>query len=402
MNLRVQVWSDWTFVKEAADEFESRHPNSSVEIVGITGPEYFDQLTELLKSSDSPDVTALQVIPGVYTDLVNDGLLVDMSPVWDELDLKSNYRHSTSLRYTTPNGKQFAVSTSMNWMPVVYYNADLMQGIGASMPRSRAATLEEWEAIVSKAKASDVVPMATYGISDEYGAAFILGTMLRSSCGDNHYSSYLTSWQGDTPETVKWTDECAVRAIRSLAEWGDSGIFGDNPAAQSSENALRMFESGQSLLYESGGWMTKHFADGHLGFNYDWFLLPPLEGGEKSVMMLADHDGLGVSAASKHQPEAMELLSIISSKEFQSRPSYLKSAGIPPRSDVAVKDSEDQMRLEQLDAVSSLGDAPQLTVSVPYHSEIAQLTRRLLAHELSPDELAAELDQRVAESRRGR
>jgi ABC-type glycerol-3-phosphate transport system substrate-binding protein len=384
----------------AADEFEASHPGTSVVIEGISGAEYFDQLPQLLASSDAPDITALQVIPGVYTDLIDDDLLADVSSVWDDLNLENVYRPSTAARYTTSEGNQYAVSTALQWMPILYFNKQLLSSNGIELPTGHRITAEEWHDIAGRLAQTDYIQLATYGISDEYGAAFILGSMLYSSCGPEGYSNVLQNWQANVELKTTWTSTCALNALDELLAWGDSGVFGDAPAAQSSEGALRLFESGMAAFYESGGWATKYFADGHLGFDYDWCLLPSMSTGSPSAMMLGDQDGLGISANSAHQDLAREFLALVSSKEFQSQSQYLMSAGIPPRADVELRDSEDTMRIDQFDSISTLGDTTQLTVSVPYHSEIAQLTRELLAHEVTPQEVGQALDQEVQESRR--
>lgn len=399
--LRVRVWSDWAYVTKAAQQYESEHEGVSIIVDGISSPDYFQSLPTLLDSSDSPDVTALQVIPGTYTDLVRSGLLENLSDVWKEQDLARAYRPATVARYTT-DGSQYAISTALQWVPVVYTNLDAFAKAGVSMPTSHRPSVDWWNHAVGALKESGYVPVATYGISDEYGAAFILSSLLRSACGEDWYTNILVNWQSGTSQQSRWTDPCAVQAIEEIRGWADEGVFGQDPAGQSAETSLRMFLSGKAAMYVSGSWQTKSFEEDRPAFDLDWMLLPPVAGGIETNFMLADMDGLGVSSRSADPELAKDFLAYVSSREIQSQDWFLGSAGVSPRADVEFPASIDAMKADQFSNIQGVGSSGQLTVAVPYNPAIPKSLARMLAGELTPQAVAETLEGKVqAERARG-
>lgn len=397
--LKVRVWSDWTYVKSAADEFEQAHPGVKVQIDGFSSGDYFESLRTTLASTGAPDVTSLQVIPGTYSALVKDGLLADLSPIWDQQHLDRHYRKPTTVRYTAADGKHYAISTALQWTPIVYYNQEAFKKAGVQAPAGRTLTLSKWYDITSKLSKAGYVPLATYGISDEFGAAFLLGSMLRSSCGEAAYDNFLNNWAPAVPDTSHWTDPCATAAIDVVKSWASKGILGKAPASQSSAASLALFQSGRAAMYESGSWETKSLPTYKLGFGYDWFLLPSAENGIASNMMLADLDGLGVNAKSQHLQLARDFVGLVSSEKFQSTADYFNNAGVPPRGDVQPPTGFDKVKSEQLKAIETLGSSTQLTVAVPYNADIAPLLARMLAGELTTTQVGSALDALVTKAR---
>lgn len=398
--LRVRVWSDWSYVQAAADLFEEEHPGVTIVVDGIATGDYFQTLPQLLESTDTPDVTALQVIPGTYTDLVKAGLLADLSDVWQSQNLAEAYRPATAARYTTPEGRQYAISTALQWVPIVYTNQAAFADAGITVPSDRLVSATQWQAMAKRLQAAGYVPLATYGISDEYGAAFLLASLLRSSCGDVPYENFLQNWQSSVAQTARWTDACAVSAISTIDSWAQAGIFGEAPAGQSAENSLRLFQTGKAAMYLSGSWQTKSLATDDLSFDYDWMMLPPAsDEGLASNIMLADMDGLGVAAKSRNPQLAKDFVAFVSQDDTQSSPAFLASAGVSPRSDVGFPASIDPMKAEQFEASKTLGTSGQLTVSVPYNPEIPRLLAQMLAGELSELQVAESLDVLVQKAR---
>jgi ABC-type glycerol-3-phosphate transport system substrate-binding protein len=108
--------------------------------------------------------------------------------------------------------------------------------------------------------------------------------------------------------------------------------------------------------------------------------------------MLADHDGLGISARSTNVGLAREFLQVIAGRQFQSSAEYINDAGFPSRSDVEFPTGVDPLRLELHAAIEELGSSSQMTVAVPYHARIGPLLASMLAGELEPEQVAAELE----------
>ena len=154
-------------------------------------------------------------------------------------------------------------------------------------------------------------------------------------------------------------------------------------------------------MYESGSWSTQGLREAELPFDYDWFLVPPYPGGIDSTIMLADHDGLGVSNHSSNKGLARDLVELISSADFQSTAKSLNTAGFPPRSDIEWPPDIDPVAADQYEAIKSLGSSTQLTVAVPYNPQIGPLLARMLAGEIDPEDVAGRLDELVTDARSG-
>jgi ABC-type glycerol-3-phosphate transport system substrate-binding protein len=131
-------------------------------------------------------------------------------------------------------------------------------------------------------------------------------------------------------------------------------------------------------------------------------LLPPAsESGLISNIMLADMDGLGVAANSTESELAKEFVAMVSREDIQASDWYLQSAGVSPRADVPFPAAIDSMKSEQLKSADSLGTSGQLTVAVPYHADIPRLLSRMLAGELTEEEVAVRLEDLVQVERSG-
>lgn len=397
--LHVKVWADWEYAKVAATKFEADHPGVKVQVDGISDYDYFARLGTTLESSDAPDVTSLQVMPGKVRELVRQGALEDLSTVWDKQELAKHYSAATVERYTVPDGKRYAVSTAIYWAPVVYYNSEIFSKLNIQVPEGKQPKLDEFLQWADEAKKAGYVAIDTVGISDEFGAAFIVNHFLRQFCGAEVYSSLVNSWDSRNPDTAKWADSCGIQAIETLKDWASKGLLGKSPAAMSAESSLALFKSQQAAMYISGSWETRLFAGYDMQFPYDWFLMPTLESGGSNALLLVDIDGLGVNAHSPNKELARQFVEMVSSETFQKPVEYWNGGSVPPRIDLPVPTGYEPIRVDQYNYLKLVGVDQQLSATVPYGHEINSAMARVLADEITPMEAAKALDVAVQEWR---
>ena len=157
------VWSHWgqepakvNFMNAAAKEFQTE-TGIAVNIVWINKKELIEKLTFALDTPE-PDITYLDhgfTHPRIVRSLV------DLS----DLSMNGNFDPSWTLLSLPLDG------AAKNFLPIeglsnaIFYNKDLFQQAGISLPQGRALTSDEFLDIVKQLRAAGITPIGE-GISD--------------------------------------------------------------------------------------------------------------------------------------------------------------------------------------------------------------------------------------------
>lgn len=389
VEIKVAVWSNWDFVQRAGDLYTEEHPNVTVTVDAISGDDYFSALPRTLGTSGAPDITVLQVIgTGSYQDLVDQGALVDLSDVWDELDLGSVTDATIVDAYTQEDGSRYAVNVGPTFLPVTFYNKDLFAELGIDVTDGgQIASLDQLYEISAKLEGAGVTPMVYPWNGD---AHHLFQQELLSACGEDTYAELGTAWRKEGASGAQWDDECVVRAIESMKQMQEKGVFGSNPVIDR-DVAAAAFLSGNAGMMTTGMWAVAQFRD-QADFDFGWFMTPPAIDGDQSKWILWTADGLGVNAKSENVDVAKDFLATIMTKEFQS--SMLSDGRPPSRTDVVVPDDADQMLVDMQNSFDTYGTGLHIIqglTPIDYMTVISDGMQEVMIGATTPAELAGRL-----------
>jgi raffinose/stachyose/melibiose transport system substrate-binding protein len=394
-DLRVAVWSDWQFVEAAARDYMDTHPGVSIDVQAITGQDYFDNMPRTLGTADAADVTVLQVTQtGTYRPVVEEGLLMDVSDIWRSQDLDEAIPESVVEVYTEEDGSRYSVNVGLTYLPIIYYNKEIFDELGLQVEDgSRLESYDEFYAITEALAEAGVVPMSYAWARD---AHHIFQQNLHSSCGDEGYQELGSNWRPGSEPTLRWTDECAVRAIEQYAEMAERGVFGAQPV-MGFDVAGATFTSGGAGMWMTGMWAIGQLRD-EAEFEWGWFMAPPIPGGEETRWILWTADGLGVAANTQHPELAKDFLASLMTIEAQSQ---ILTFGRPPaRTDISVPPDADPAIVAMQESLDTLGTAVHFiqVLAPPDFQDIIQSgSEEVVLGTRSPEDLAQELED-LAES----
>lgn len=405
VTIKVVTDTGWSFILEAAKQFEKQHPNVKVVYAPVANSEsipYFSNLPRNLAAPTAPDIDTVRVEPGPYYGVLRQHLLASLDDVWKTDGLAKAYPASVDKLYTAPDGHHYAIGVDQ-WWPVVWYSKPAFQKAGITPPANGRITsqaqLLAWGAKLKKV--GYPVPLAS-GTTDEEGPAYIFGQLLQSACGDKALTNLDTNWHPNVPRTTKWTSPCVMKALQATEAYAKGGVLGPAPATESDEQATSYFTQGKAAMYISGSWQPSSFASLKLTMPYGWLLLPPVPGGSPTEVLSANYDALAVVRSSKHQTEAKEFLALVASKQFMYGPGYGKTFGLAPdRTDGVLKTSAFFPAVVSIQsAIPKLGGpVPLPYTQVPWGLTVTPAIASMWAGSKSPQQVAAAFEQAALAAR---
>jgi raffinose/stachyose/melibiose transport system substrate-binding protein len=403
--IRVVTDTGWSFVLEAAKQFEKQHPNVKVVYAPVANSQsipYFSNLPRNLAAPTAPDIDTVRVEPGPYYGVLRQNLLAPIDDVWKTDGLEKAYPPTVRALYTAPDGHHYALGVDQ-WWPVVWYSKTAFQKAGITPPANGRITsqaqLLQWGATLKKA--GYPVPLAS-GTTDEEGPAYIFGQLLQSACGDAALANLAANWRPNVARTTKWTSPCVLKALQATEAYAKGGVLGPAPATESDEQATSYFTQGKAAMYISGSWQPSSFASLHLTTPYGWLLLPPVPGGSPTEVLSANYDALAVVRSSKNQALAKQFLALVGSKEFLYGPGFGKTFGLAPdRTDGVLKPSIFFPAIVSIQkAIPQLGGPiPLPYTQVPWGLTVTPAIASMWAGSKSPEQVANAFEQAALAAR---
>lgn len=317
ITLTVQQFSDWEpTTKVLVEAFEKEHPNIKVEMQVVpTGAEAFTN-AQRISGSDAPDVAVVQANSPVFEATSTQGALLDLSDIWKSSDLE-NRVGSTTAAALKSDGSSYFVPIDSVYYDIVYYNADIFKKAGITPPKNHrvddSASLIE---IADKVRGAGYQPLATAGIDAAY-YGWMLDGLLQGNSTDAELENFNTSYNPKADVTAKYTDKAFVDSVGTIKKWADANVFQDGFLGQDPSIAQGLFLQGQAAMMIGGSFSVSSINDS--GFDYDWFLLPPVDGGKSSQIMAYYGNTVTVPTKAKHPDEAKMFIEFWLSDAMQSQ-----------------------------------------------------------------------------------
>ena len=243
-------------------EFTKQFPNVTFELKSDAFANATANLPRLLASDNPPDISrAAQLI-----DLVKDGLLLNFDPyataygwdAWPQGQFEAVRVNSDFKRGTGPIIAWPVLPSTVG----VFYNKDQAAQIGMTAPPK---TVEEFDALLAKAKAAGLQPIMEWNASTSGGGLAFPLQNLMAAYGDH---STINDWvflkEGATIETPEF-----LQATQKLDEWIKNGYFPSDVNAIEYSDAAGRFGKGEGVFTFNGDWQNAGYdtdQPGKVGF----------------------------------------------------------------------------------------------------------------------------------------
>ena len=247
-------------VDEVVQLFEEEYPEIDVQL-NVFDHEAYKTVIRNFLVSEAPDV-CLWFAGNRMKFFVDQGLLADVSDVWEQEGLKDSM--SSSLSAMTVNGKQYGVPYAYyQWG--VYYRKDLFDQVGATVPT-------DWDGFLdasAKLKAAGITPI-TIGTKFLWTAAGWFDYLnLRINGLDYHIS--LTD--GD----ASYLDSELDRVFEVWRELLDSGYFLESHGEFSWQEAQAPMINGDAAMYLIGNFIVPFLEDADVVDQVGFFRFPSID-----------------------------------------------------------------------------------------------------------------------------
>ena len=307
------LWMNW--LKE---EFERRHPEVTVELIGVGwAPEYVEKLTILWASGEFPDVFYGTRDKRVY---VLNGWTKDLTPYFerDKAELNLDDFFPGTVEVWNFNGKQYALPISISGQSM-YYNVPKLEEAGLSKPPVDWDS-EEWSWTTMREYAQKLTRRSPDGQVTLWGInvaaplwdyAWTFGGDWLSS--DSYETGIPQRAVVDSPENV-----AAFQAVVDLT-W----TYGVAPPPDS-DIRWPGFWQGQIAMEWVGWWKIRNYIFSEIEFPFG-LAPPPKEAARANTFW---NDPWFMGSTTQHPDVAWEFIKFASSTEALMK--YGEIIGMPP------------------------------------------------------------------------
>jgi multiple sugar transport system substrate-binding protein len=299
------------FREAAARQLEATHPGVHVKITWYEKGGLDAALKTALPAGKGPDLFYVEpdqtqyITQGYITPLDN---LVDWSNIYDWA--RAAWTH---------DGKTWALPQEA-YTDELYYNKDLLNKLGFTLPANSQFTQEQFLALVKAAHAAKTTPIAQ-GVGDRpYPGAYILGEALLRELGTDDYGKLL---HGE----LSFSDPRVVSVFQWVKQLVDAHAYPRNfMTLKLGESHYYFYQQPGALMLPMGSWYTgRAFVPEDKGGQPPEFPLgimqfPAMDSAAcNQCKTLAVGASFAINAASKHKDLAAAFLNAMSTPEMGER-----------------------------------------------------------------------------------
>lgn len=370
-------------IKALGAEFTKQHPNVTFDVTGEAFTDLVTNVPRQLASGDVPDISRV-----VLGNLVKDKLLTPLDAYakaygwdsWPQSQFASSRQNSAGTVRGT--GDLYAVGNGYG-LTGVYYNKSILSKLGGSVP----ATLDDFEALMKKAKAAGYTPLVTNG--KDGGIAYPLENLAIDYGGVGTINDWVFNKPGANIDTAGMK-----QAASTIQAWGKAGWFSSSVNSLDTTSAPTEFAQGKSLFYTSGNWQAPGLVKS-MGSNVGFMLFPSSSASDPQYAMSAS-ESLAIPAKAAHKDAAAAFLDFIQTNaaarqitvdQFGLAPAGPSDASTPTASG-AVEDTLTQFK-KSVNGNGLVDFLANATTSMT--NTVIPQTQLLVTSRTTPDAFAAKL-----------
>ena len=299
------VWS-WRVEDEAAykkifAEYEKKHSDVTVDFKAFKATEYNKILATGLAGSDGPDVPQVRSYGQLQTTVASGSLVpldgkVDLAG-WDDNTIASAKGKEDGKIYSVPLARQTVQ---------MFYNQGLFEKNGLKAP----TTWDEFTAANTKLAGAGVTPIAV-GAKDDWTLPIVHEVLAAPRFGGKAFQAEVASGAKDftSPDWV-----ASVEVVKSLQKFMPKNVTG-----VAATDAQTLFSAEKAAMIPGGSFDLAVLQKANPALKIGVFQVPPPpgspSGSEATTPGWADGN-FAVSAKSKNQAAATELVKWMATKEF--------------------------------------------------------------------------------------
>ncbi len=295
---------------ELIQKFEDANPDIEVEQINV--PDATTVLQTRMSTNDMPDVLSHWASDPVFKEMVNNGMLVDLTGQ----EFLNNIKEGM-LETTEYDGKAYCLPISMNAAGVVY-NIDIFEANGIEIP----TTYEELIEVCKKLQDAGITPFAMFNQASHAGQ---IEAMLQVSDIENYEDAYAKIYEGTAVVEDYEGFRLAAEKIVELNEYAQEDSFGTTY-----EQAIADFANEETAMILGGIWMVPTINEDNANLNYSTFAFPA-SAGMKTVVPYQNDHCLAISESCENKEAAMKFLAFMAETEnaqyyadMDGSPSYIE------------------------------------------------------------------------------
>ena len=189
-------------LKAVIEGFNAKYPEVKIEYQIKTSDQYYNLLATTIQAGEAPDLFWTNgAATSNLESYVNQNVVMDIT---DKVDL--SLFNDTTKEIVTINGRYYASPTAEVGGRAVFYNKDIFQNLGLSVPK----TFSEFEASLETIKKAGKIPISFSG-SDPWAVLFHFEPVLAAMSSD---------WLEESKtQDVQVNDKRVVAAYEKMLEW---------------------------------------------------------------------------------------------------------------------------------------------------------------------------------------
>lgn len=292
-------------LQQALDNFNAAHTNVRFEAQAIANDRFKQQLQQAVASGQTPDVFQTWG-GGLLENYVQMGVVRDIP----ELSGEAKQRfHPDALRYSTFNGKHYAVPANMAGI-FLWYNRDLFERFDIELPYT-------WTQLINACrefKQNGVVPIGLGNLNQWPGSFWYAYLVMRIGGS----AAFLDSFQSLEPSFLMQPP--FIEAGWRVQEAVNAGCFEPGYNQQDFGTAQTLLATGAAAMQLQGDWnlgglknTNRELAENSIGV----LSFPSVDGGQGDTASLLGGTGQAFAIAADAPPETADaLLELLSSDTF--------------------------------------------------------------------------------------
>lgn len=227
--------------ERVAREIERAHPGVRVVITWYDSEGLVVALKTSLPAGQGPDIFYIETD---WSDLITDGYTLPLDGLIDW-----NTIYPWARKPWIYDGKTWAVPQEV-YTDELYYNKKLLANLGFTLPPNAQFSQEQFLALVKKARAAGITPIAQ-GVGDRnYPGAYILTQALLHKLGLNDYGRLFGGH-------LSFLDPRVVAVFRWVKELVDAGAYPKNfMTLKLAESHYYFYQKPGAVMLPMGSWYT--------------------------------------------------------------------------------------------------------------------------------------------------
>ncbi|MCC4907690.1 ABC transporter substrate-binding protein [Microbacterium sp. cx-59] len=379
----------WAIVKA----FEAANPDIKVTVSGEAVAEHLQKISIAAQSDTLPDI--FWVYKSTAEEMQGAGLLLDLAPVLDELDLTDSFPDSTVANFSSDDviyGVPYQGLLTGLWV-----NKKILEDNGVAMPQTFDDLLAAAETLSAKG-----ITTISNGANQSSFSVWSFLTMLDRF-------GYEDLVDGLLDGSEQYTNDDFLRLYEHIDELRLAGAFPSNVSTQTYQQAVDQFINGNAAMLDAGVWASSAIQESDVAADITFWQGPQFEDGvgEQNIIMnvasapfAVDHK---VGDDEAKLDAVKKFLAFYYGDEAQQ---ILVDNGQPPVTTYAPQvDADNQSALKAAldaataDGVTSPQSQPDLFVPTPVANAMYDSIYGVIQGQLTP-EAALDLVQKALDSNR--